>query len=466
MRISYLVALVVLTAFSVPIVTAQPQDGNLPSAATRPNIIFIITDDQRWDALGVTQRELGDRALFPWFRTPHLDRIAAEGARFRNAFVVHSLCSPSRAAFLTGQQTFRHKVKHNWQPLRPDLKTWAHRLHGAGYHTAYFGKWHMGQQRKRPGFATVFSYNGQGRYNDCVFFDNGKKVETSGWIDDVTTDRAIEFLKADHKKPFAIVIGYKTPHEPRTPPARRAEDFADVELTIPTSHQVVPPFRPEGYKPLPWHTRIHDRKNYFRCLAAIDDCVGRILETLDHQKLTQDTLLIFTSDNGYYLGEHASHDKRSAYEESIRIPLLVRYPRLVKAGTQIDAITLNIDIAPTILEIAKAKSLKVDGISLVPVLRDSQAAKSNDRSFLYENYRDPEFPKVTFDILALRTNTHKLITYPGHPEWSEAFDLHSDPLELKSVFANENFSTHRVRLVRMLQEMLEKAGLKPALKVD
>ncbi len=437
-----------------------------PADAPRPNVIFIITDDQRWDALGCVQREQGARALFPWFETPHLDRLASEGARFRNAFVVHSLCSPSRASFLSGRYTHEHSVRHNWEPLPVELDTWAHGLQQSGYHTAYFGKWHMGQQPERPGFETIYSYVGQGRYNNCVFLENGIKVRSTGWVDDATTDRAIAFLEQEHDRPFGMVIGYKSPHEPRRPPDRREDDFANVELTVPASHHVIPPFRPKGFKPLKWETRIHDRKNYFRCLAAIDDCVGRVLDTLDAQELSDDTVIVFVGDNGYYLGEHASHDKRSAYEESIRIPFLVRYPRLISPGTVIDDIALNIDVAPTLLELTGQTVPAVSGRSLVPVLRDRDSVALRDRRFLYENYQDPEFPKVTFDILAMRTQRHKVVTYPGHPEWTEVYDLAADPLELYNIAERPDAATARDRLIRALRNRLRDAGLEPVIDPD
>lgn len=456
---------VLVWVWAVPATALQPDSG-ASTTPNPPNFIFILTDDQRWDALGCVQDEQGSEARFPWFETPNMDRLAAEGARFRNAFVVHSLCSPSRASFLSGQQTYQHNVRHNWQPLRPQLDTWAHRLQGAGYHTAYFGKWHMGQQRKRPGFETVFSYLGQGRYNDWDFISNGKKVSTTGWIDDVSTDRAIDFLSREHDSPFAMVIGYKSPHEPRVPPERRANDYADVRLVKPASHELIPPFRPEGFVPLDFDSRMEDRRNYFRCVAAIDDCVGRILGALDAQGLAEDTVLIFAGDNGYYLGEHADHDKRTAYEESLRIPLLIRYPREIAPDTLIDYTTLNIDVAPTILEFAGLPIPELAGHSLVAALRDPGSVEGKERAFLYENYQDPEFPEHTFDILALRTDEHKLITYPNHPEWSELFDLIADPQELRDLFQRADFAEHRDRLVRQLEDLLVAAGLTPVLTSD
>lgn len=450
------VCLVLLTCLiNCGLVAADEKDVQ---DSIRPNFIFIITDDQRWDALGCVQKEQGEAALFPFFKTPNMDRIATEGARFRNAFVVHSLCSPSRASFLSGRPTYQHGVKHNQHPMPVDLPSWATILQSDGYETAYFGKWHMGQQKARPGFSTVYSYQGQGRYNNCDFFHDGNTFPTTGWVDDVTTDYAVDFLKQKHGKPFGMVVGYKSPHEPRRPPDRHEDSYLKARLTKPASHELIPPFRPKDYKPLPWESRIYDRLNYFRCLAAIDDCVGRVLETLDQQGLAENTVVVFAGDNGYYLGEHASHDKRTAYEESIRIPFLIRYPKMVKPGTVIDDMALNLDLAPTFLQLAGVAIPKeVVGKSLVPALKNPGALKG--RTMLYENYQDPEFPKVTFDILALRTEQHKLVTYPGHPEWSESFDLMTDPLEMENVYSQPSFANQRDELVKQLQQRIRTAEM-------
>lgn len=456
-------AVVFIACFAGPVLAqSNAQAATVEnSQPARPNFIFIITDDQRWDALSCVQKEQGEKGLFPWFKTPNIDRIAAEGARFTNAFVVHSLCSPSRASFLSGLHTCQHGVHHNWQPLPQDLPTWATGLQSAGYDTVYMGKWHMGQQAERPGFSTVFSYVGQGQYFDCEFLENGKPVATQGWVDNVTTDHAIAYLEQQHDQPFGMVIGFKTPHEPRKPEQRFKKDFADDHLTIPATYELIPPFRPKGYRPLKWETRIFDRKNYFRCLEGIDENVGRILETLDRQGLTENTVLFFTSDNGYYLGEHASHDKRTAYEESIRIPLLMRYPRMIQPGTVINEIVLNIDVAPTILDLAKKQPQKMSGKSLAPLFSGKAPASWNNRAFLYENYQDPEFPKVTFDILTMRTGNSKLVTYPGHPEWTEAFDLTADPLEMNNLYQAASFASQREELERQFKAMLMKVGLAP-----
>lgn len=400
-------------------------------AVRPPNVIVIVTDDQRHDALGLVQRELGERARFPFFRTPHLDRLAEGGARFRQAFVTHSLCSPSRASMLTGRHSSAHGIRDNRTPLRSE-HTWAHALRAAGYRTGYFGKWHMGRQEDRPGFDHAFTFVDQGVYPNCRFLDQGRWVETEGWVDDVTTDRAIDYIARHRAGPFALFIGYKSPHDDRTPPARHAARYAGVEIAAPPNFRAHPPF-PWGDRTRPWNPVAEDRLNYFRCLQGVDDNIGRLLEALEAQGLAEDTVIVYAGDNGYYLGEHGLGDKRSAYEESIRIPLLVRYPRLVRPGTVVDAMALNLDFPATILELAGVPlGWGQHGRSLVPLLRGDVPADWR-REFYYENFQDPEYPDVTFDIAAVRTEDAKLVTYPGRPEWTQLFDLRRDPLEANNL---------------------------------
>src|SRR5437667_3920031 len=210
----------------------------ISAAEKRPNFLFIYTDDQRWDAMSVVQREQGDRARFPWFQTPHMDRLAAEGVRFRNAFVVNSLCAPSRACFLTGRYNHLNGVANNHTPFPVENITHATLLRAAGYTTGYIGKWHMDAQRgQRPGFDYSASFIGQGRYFDCPIEVNGKPTDTKGWVDDVSTDFAIAFLKQNRERPFALTVGFKACHGPFDPPERAKDRFAAVTVKPPPNRE-------------------------------------------------------------------------------------------------------------------------------------------------------------------------------------------------------------------------------------
>lgn len=419
------------------------------AAAERPNFVFIYTDDYRWDALGVVQREQGERARFPWFETLNLDRLAADGIRFRNAFVVHSLCSPSRAAFLTGRYNHANGVANNHTPFPADSVTWATLLRAAGYTTGYVGKFHHGQMSgQRPGFDYSASFVGQGRYTDCPFEINGRSTPTTGWVDDVSTDFAIDFLRQNREKSFALVLGFKSGHGPFQPPPRLADKYAGKEAR-PTPNMGIPaiyagkfsavgakdkPGKPKQAKQKAKAGGAEMRRGYFGCLAGVDENVGRLLAALDELKLTENTVVVFASDNGFYLGEHNLGDKRSAYEESLRIPLLVRWPKLGEKGRGklVDQMALNIDLAPTFLDLAGVQvPNSMHGRSWRALLEGNPAAANWRTALFYEYFFERNYAIPT--VLAVRTETAKLIKYPGHDEWTELFDLAADPYETKNL---------------------------------
>lgn len=405
------------------------------AAERKPNFVFVYADDQRWDAMGVVQREQGDRARFPWFKTPHLDRLAAEGLRFRNAFVTLALCSPSRAAFLTGRYNHANGIVNNRTPFPADTVTHATLLRGAGYRTAYVGKWHMGPQSgQRPGFDYSASFVGQGRYNDCPVEINGVSTPTKGWVDDVLTDYAIEFLKQNRARAFSLVLGFKTPHGPRggdnLPPRLRNLYAGETSRPVPNLAVRAIYSGPGDGTPTGIVTNAA-HLDYFRHIQGADENLGRLLAALDELGLAQDTVVVYSSDNGYYLGEHGLGDKRSLYEESLRVPMLVRYPRLVAAGSVRDEMVLNLDLAPTFLELAGVPAPReMQGASWVPLLAGKKPAWR--QSFLAQYFAENNFP-TTPTIVGVRTAAAKLVKYPGHPEWTEVFDLALDPYELKNL---------------------------------
>ena len=426
------------------------------AAERRPNFLFVYTDDQRWDAMGVVQREHGERGRYPWFTTPAMDRLAAEGLRFRNAFVTLSLCAPSRAAFLTGRYNHLNGIANNHTPFPEASVTHASLLRAAGYTTGYIGKWHMGNQRgPRPGFDYSASFVGQGRYVDCPVEINGESTPTKGWIDDVSTDYAIAFLREHRAQPFSLVVGFKACHGPTTPPERAANRFADQKARRVPNLGLRAPFRDEADIPAAKAApaaatgpEVAVNLNYFRCVSAADDNLGRLLTTLDELGLAEDTVVVFTSDNGYYQGEHNLGDKRSLYDESLRIPLLVRYPRAIARGRLADELVLNVDLAPTFLDLAGVPAPhEMQGRSWRPLFaaRDGAPRPPWREAFLAEYFQETGYPQ-TPTMVAVRTTGAKLIRYTGHDDWTELFDLAADPYETRNLARDPAHAALRARL--------------------
>ena len=430
---------ITLAFFTTPLVQAANEQK-------RPNFVFIYADDWRWDCLSVVQKEQGEKARFPWLKTPRLDKLAQEGIRFRNSFVVNSLCSPGRACVLTGRYNHLNGIIGNSKPMSPDTPTLGTRLKQAGYNTAYCGKFHMDRQRERPGFDYVASFIGQGKYNDCPILFGEQQIPTQGWIDDVSTDYAIKFIKQQTTdKPFFVWLGLKSPHGPRGGEnlPRRARGLYASEESRSVPNLDVPAIferdaKPDGNQKVRREVRqFEGHRAYMRHIAAIDQCVGRVLDTLESTGHTGNTIVIVASDNGYYLGEHQLSDKRSAYEESIRVPLLVRMPgESAKRGITRDELVLNVDYAPTILDFAGADPLPdAQGRSFRPLL-NGERPDSWRTAFFYEYFKEPPYASPT--VLAVRTETQKLIIYPGHEEWTEAFDLANDPYEIKNLVEDKS----------------------------
>ena len=446
-------------------------------APQRPNILFIYTDDQRYDAFSAVQREQGERGRFPWFKTPHMDRLAAEGVRFRNAFVVNSLCAPSRAVNLTGRYSHCNGIASNFRPFPVDSVTHATLLRAAGYTTAYIGKWHLDSQRERPGFDYHASFIGHARYVDAPFVVDGKDVTTQGWIDDVSTDYAISFMRRQKgaAKPWSMVVGFKAPHGPFTPPERARERFAGEQarsvpnLATPTPYMadVKAKRAPEPGGVAGGAAAVPVNLDYFRCVSAADDCLGRLLEALDACGFAGNTVVIYTSDNGFYLGEHGLGDKRSAYDESLRVPFIVRDPTLGAAGRgQVrDEMVLNLDLAQTLLDYAGVPAPKeMQGRSWRPLL--AGAAAGWRQSWFYEYFAEKQKNSRVPDIAAVRTADAKLITYAGHEAWSELFDLKADPYETRNVMGDPAYAALRGHLTAELARLRDEVGYRVPDYVD
>ncbi len=428
-------------------------------AHQRPNIVFIITDDQRWDGMSC--------AGHPVLKTPNMDRIAREGAMFRNAFVTTPLCSPSRASFLTGQYAHRHGVIDNQagnNERSHRLVTSPRLLHGAGYETAFIGKWHMGDDdTPRPGFDRWVGLKGQGRYYDPRLNINGKRVQEKGYVTDILTDYAVEFLRQEHKRPFCLYLGHKAVHAPFTPAQRHRHLYTTepipyspaVKDTLAGKPMLQRPASAGGRGGRPTGFPEEKIRDQMRALAAVDEGLGRVFEALEETGALDDTLLIYTSDNGYFWNEHGLRDKRAAYEDSVRIPLLMRYPRLIRPGTVIDQLVANIDIGPTVLEVGRARRRKqVQGRSLAPLWRGRMRGWRT--SLLLEYEQEARYPYI-LSWKAVRTNGWKYIHYTQEEARGsdELYNLREDPYELKNLIrdpaARDDLERLKAELERLVQ---------------
>ena len=454
MRMSRRIGLAVAAALSLAAGTGQ---GVTAEVAGRPNIVFILVDDLRWDELGC--------AGHPFARTPHIDRIAAEGALFRNAFAVTPLCSPSRASILTGRYPHAHGITDNTarDAQSHRLVTFPLLLQRAGYRTGYVGKWHMGNDdSRRPGFDHWACLKGQGTSFDPSLNVDGTTIETSGYVTDILGDRALSFLERDDSRPFLLYLAHKGLH-PET------MQNADGSLSDPNAGRFIPagrherlyadapvPRRPNvgdtlegkpalrrpiaGLPPLGPATGTSDDavRDRQRMLASIDEGVGKLLAALERSGRLDDTVFVFASDHGYFYGEHGlSVERRLAYEEAIRIPLLIRYPPLVHARTTIDPIVLSLDVAPTFLELGGAPvPPEIHGRSIVPMLRGGVGWLRE--SFLIEHSSDKVFPRVEkMGYEAVRTGRWKYIRYRDLEGMDELYDLAADPFEMKNLIRDE-----------------------------
>lgn len=439
--------------------------------AARPNFVFILVDDLRVGALSCEGPPFP--YAIPGAKTPNIDRLAKEGALFRNNFVSIPLCSPSRSSFLTGQYAHTTKVTTNGNnnELSHQLITFPKLLHDAGYETAFVGKWHMGNDdAPRPGFDKWVSFKGQGQYVDPdINVDGVAKKMTGGYITDILDEHAVEFVKKPHTKPFCLYLAHKAIHGPFTPAERHKDLYSDLEIKRTPNAADTNEGKPALLRPVPGKAAVAKGKgkaaggqgsgdqlirNQLRCLAAIDEGVGQLYQALEETKQLDNTLIIFTSDNGFFWGEHKLGDKRWAYEESIRIPQIARYPKLIKPGVKIDAMTLNIDIAPTLLDLAGAPIPKnVHGKSMVSLFKGQ--TRNWRKSFLTEYFFEQGFPR-TPTWHAARNERWKYVHYDELEGMDELYDLKNDPYEMKNLINEPGSATAlsamKAELERLLKE--------------
>lgn len=437
----------------------------------RRNLVFVISDDHRYDFMSV----LDEPGTPEFLATPHFDRMAREGAYLKNAFVTTSLCSPSRASVLTGQYAHQHGVIGNQHRLEGDVTFFPEMLREAGYETAFVGKWHMGHANAdpRPGFDRWVSFPGQGRYVDPVFNVDGERVQREGYMTDLLTEYATEWLRereGTSERPFCLYLSHKAVHRPFQPAKRHEGRYSDVSVPHPWKTETVETTAEaneknerreaagrggetsasgdrrggESAKPR-WvydqRDSVHGVGNVYRgqmsfeelyrryceTLLSLDESVGKVFETLREQGLAEDTLSLYMGDNGFLLGEHGLIDKRAAYEESIRVPMLAHAPGLVDPGESVDDLITNVDIASTVLDAAGCRVPEsVSGRSFLPLLRGERTPWRD--SVLYEYFHEQQFPQQP-TMLALRSARYKLVRYRWPWIRDEFYDLRVDPGE-------------------------------------
>ncbi len=456
----------------------------------RPNILFIMADDHAAHAMSCYGSRINE--------TPQIDRIAAQGMRFDNCFCTNSICTPSRAVILTGTHNHINGVTTLDTPLDNRLLTFPKLLQDAGYQTAVFGKWHLGQgPRYEPAaFDAWRVLPGQGEYHDPVFVDAAGRRAYDGYATDLITDFALDWLEGrDGERPFCLMVHHKAPHRHWEPDEKHAMMYEDVEIPQPEtfdddySHRAAAAgaatMRIERdlnskdlKQPIPRGMSKAEEKNwkyqryikdYLRVVASIDDNVGRLLDYLDREGLTENTLLIYTSDQGFFLGDHGWYDKRFMYEESLRMPFIVRYPREIAPGSNNEDMILNLDFAPLFLDLAGVEQpAAFQGRSFRPLLQGE--LPSDWRTAMYYRYWMHKAHHNVYAHYGIRTLDYKLIYYYADalgqagaidetydPQW-ELFDLDQDPYEMRSVYDDPAYADVLRKLTDELHRLQAEVG--------
>lgn len=437
------------------------------------NVIFVLVDDLRFDGMGFLQ---------PQLRTPNIDRMAREGAYFPNAVVTSSLCSPSRATILTGQTARNHLVVDNNNSTEKGLVYFPKYMQGAGYQTGFFGKWHMGDDTDAPrdGFDRWVSFKGQGTYWPTTppsgaatqLNVDGTHVPQKGYITDELTDYALNWLEKgrDPKKPFFLYLSHKAVHSDPLPAPRHVSQYENATFSLPATAANTA----ENYEGKPrwvyeqrntWHgidffynadvPMTEYLKYYYGALSSVDDSLGRIFEYLRKNNLDKNTIVVFTSDNGFLIGEHGLIDKRNAYEASVRVPLLVWDPGSIPAGTVNRGRIRNLDFAPTFLDIAGApRPSQFEGKSAWDLWTGKiSETEWKPGDFIYEYYWEYNFPH-TPTTFAITRDHMKYIQYYGVYDRDELYDLAADPNETRNLADLPEYAPKKQELRLALFEQL------------
>ncbi len=488
--------------------------GLFDAEEKRPNIVFIFSDDHAIAAIGAypswLQKFVQEQRI-----TPRIDGLARQGGLFMNSYCCNAICGPSRAAILTGTHSHINGFKENEKDeFNPNQWQFQKALQQAGYQTAIVGKWHLGSEP--TGFDYWEILPGQGEYYNPDFNTAGGTVHHEGYATDIITDQALDWLdKRDPDKPFMLMYQHKAPHRPWMPSLKYLNFLDDVTIPEPAtlfddyegrtssaaSHEmgigqhmhlsqdlkVTPPFSGspvpfmarrmteaqrkawdmayaprnekfqkaglEGRELVRWKYQQY-MKDYLRCIKSIDDGVGRLLDYLQEHDLNENTIVIYCSDQGFYLGEHGWFDKRWMYEESLRMPFIIRWPGVVRPGTVYREMIQNIDYAPTFLELAGRKAPEsIQGRSFVPILRSNTPGDWRQSTY-YHYYEYPRWHRVQRHC-GVRTERYKLIHFYPVNEW-ELYDLQKDPNEMNSVYGDPAYSSIEKELKAELQRLQRK----------
>lgn len=457
--------------------------------AKRPNIIIIISDDHALSTIGAYGAAYG--------ATPNIDKIAKQGAVFKNAFVSNSICAPSRATLLTGRYSHMNGLKDNHDVFDAKQDVFPRRMKNEGYQTAWIGKWHL--KTYPDGFDYWNILPGQGQYYNPAFIHmNGDTTRMNGYCTDLTTDAALKWLdQRDNDKPFCVVIGQKAPHRTWMPDTQDLGKFDSVKFPLPFTFYDnyegrlaakaqdlnivrtmklgydlkmksdtdkvntatlfttrMNPFqrktwnayydkveeeflklKPEGKALTEWKYQRYMR-DYLSTTLSLDRNIGRVLDYLDKHHLTQETIVVYTSDQGFYMGEHGWFDKRFMYEESMHAPFIVRYPAVIRPGTIMSQLISNVDFAPTFLELAGMPvPPTMQGRSFASLLKDP---KMKFRDAVYYHYYEFPGEHSVMKHFGIRTDRYKLIRFYGEQNFWELYDLKTDPHEINNLYKRQD----------------------------
>jgi|TARA_B110000914_G_scaffold222829_1_gene237066 arylsulfatase A-like enzyme len=494
--------IIILLTFLVIIITSCNSEKRTP--LKKPNIIYIMADDLTTQAISAYGGIYKDIAP-----TPNIDRVAKEGMLFQDVLVTNSICGPSRAAILTGNYSNLNGYYKNESGGKFDDSKWTfpQEFQKNGYKTSLFGKWHLGTEP--VGFDTFKYHNSagqQGNYWNPLYNDNGKNVKEKGYATNLSTDFALTWLDSTKvsEEPFLMVLQYKAPHRPWHPDTKYEKLWDDIEMPYPStfndsyegrektagdtemtmeyfSRRDMKLERPKGLKRkerIKWDfygakageivqpeemSEVEGKKwryqnyikDYLACVKSVDDNIGRVLTYLKENNLEENTIIVVTSDQGFYLGDHGFFDKRFIYEESLRMPFMVRYPERIKAGSVNEDIITNIDFAPTLLELAGITTTqKMQGISFVPVLEGNTPNDWQDAMY-YHYYEFPFWHHVQ-PHYGIRTQKYTLAHFYYNIDVWELYDLEKDPSQMNNIYEDPNYNTVVTELKVKLKNLMVK----------